>query len=144
MSIDCLIRYAEETDLTALMSINPGQATDVLAFRIGRREFIVAEHRHCIVGYLRIDPVWNKVPFIGMIWLEPAYRRQGIGRDLLAFLESAMRDSGKRVLFSSSQTNEPGAQAWHARMGFRTCGTLDDFNAPGIGEVFFRKELGLP
>ena len=45
------------------------------------------------------------------------------------------------MLYSSSQADEPEAQAWHRRMGFEECGIVSGINEGGIGEVFFRRPL---
>jgi hypothetical protein len=48
---------------------------------------------------------------------------------------------GHAQLYSSSQENESAPQAWHLHMGFAECGFISRFNAGGVGEVFFVKDL---
>lgn len=81
------------------------------------------------------------VPYIGLIFVQEEYQRQGIGRAILGFLEASLRSKGYKVLLSSSQVNEPPSQAWHRAVGFQECGILAGINEGGIGEVFFRKSL---
>lgn len=76
-----------------------------------------------------------------MIHVLPAYRRQGVGKALLQFLESYLRDGGHAALYSSSQADAPDPQAWHRHMGFVECGSINGINDGGGGEIFFRKRL---
>ena len=75
-----------------------------------------------------------------LIQVLPEYRRQGVGKALLRFIEAFLRDAGHEALYSSSQADEPEPQAWHRYMGFEECGFIAGIN-DGVGEVFFRKSL---
>lgn len=94
------------------------------------------------VGYLRLEWLWSKLPYIELIWVLKRYRRAGVGRALLARVEAEVGSRGHTVLYSSSQADEPEPQAWHRRRGFEECGLLAGLNEGGVGEVFFRKALG--
>ena len=93
------------------------------------------------VGYLRLEWLWSKLPYIEMIWVLGPYRRAGVGRALLAHVEAEVASRGHIALYSSSQADESEPQAWHRRMGFEDCGLLAGLNEGGVGEVFFRKLL---
>jgi N-acetylglutamate synthase-like GNAT family acetyltransferase len=93
-------------------------------------------------GYARIEYLWSKIPYLGLIWVPEQYRRRGVGRSLLAAIERDARAAGHEFFYSSSQTDEPEPQAWHRRMGFTECGFIAGINGDGVGEVFFRKPLG--
>lgn len=102
---------------------------------------MLVESAEQTIGYLRLEYIWGKIPYLGLIWLEPDYRGRGIGKAVLAFVEAPLLDGGYRFLLSSSQVNEAEPQAWHRAVGFRECGIISGINEGGIGEVFFRKEL---
>jgi len=85
--------------------------------------------------------LWSKLPYIALIRVLAAHRRSGVGRALLGYVEEEAAGRGHRVLYSSSQADEPAPQAWHRRMGFAECGFLAGVNEGGVGEVFFRKLL---
>ena len=121
--------------------MDPYLAAGAFAHKIALQELIVVELAGQAIGYLRLEYIWGKIPYIGLIWLEPAHRGRGIGRAVLQFLEAHLRDRGYPFLLSSSQVNEPEPQAWHRAVGFRECGIIAGINDGGIGEVFFRKEL---
>lgn len=105
------------------------------------KEIIVAENEdNIILGYLRLEFLWSKYPYIGLIIVNEDCREQGVGKALLNFLEDYLKVNGLTVLYSYSQVNEEGPQKWHRHRGFKECGIINEIN-DGIGEVFFRKEL---
>ncbi|MBP2019680.1 GNAT superfamily N-acetyltransferase [Symbiobacterium terraclitae] len=63
---------------------------------IAARELILVEQGEQAIGYLRLAYIWGKIPYIGLIWLEPAHRGQGIGTDVLEFVEAYLREQGFR------------------------------------------------
>lgn len=116
-------------------------AEEVIKHKIEQNEIIVAEVEGQNVGYLRLEYLWLKIPYIGLIFVQQEYRRQGIGRAILGFLEAFLRSRRHKALLSSSQVDETLSQEWHRAMGFEECGILAGINENGIGEVFFRKSL---
>ena len=103
-------------------------------------EIVIAEWNGKRVGYVRLEYLWSIVPYIALIRVLPEYRRRGVGKALLRFIETFLRDAGHEALYSSSQADEPKPQAWHRYMGFEECGFIAGIN-DGVGEVFFRKNL---
>ena len=148
MSEETVIRFARLDDLDfayqdgyipaevlkrkieAQLALNPDHIEDIL----------IAERNGKRVGYVRLEYLWSIVPYSSLIRVLLEYRRQGVGKALLQFLETFLRDTGHDVLYSSSQADEPEPQAWHRYMGFEECGFIAGIN-DGIGEVFFRKCL---
>lgn len=113
----------------------------VIRHKIINDEIIIAELDGQPIGYLRIEYLWSNIPYIGVIFVIDDYRNEGIGGKILTFLEDYLRSRGYDVLYSSSQVNEPEAQAWHRSVGFVESGIISGINEGGIGEVFFRKSL---
>lgn len=116
--------------IDAQLALNPDRIEDIL----------IAERNGKRVGYVRLEYLWSIVPYISLIHVLPESRRQGVGKALLQFIETFLRDIGHEVLYSSSQTDEPEPQAWHRHVGFEECGFIAGIN-DGIGEVLFRKNL---
>jgi ribosomal protein S18 acetylase RimI-like enzyme len=114
---------------------------EIVRRKIEWREVIVAEFDESPAGYLRLEYLWSKVPYIALIHVSPEYRGRGIGGALLAFVEGFLRAAGHTALYSSSQANEAEPQAWHRHAGFEECGMIAGINEGGVGEVFFRKGL---
>jgi len=145
------VRFANQMDLDGCIALRlrSGQALDhpavpakVIKRKIEQREIMVAEKAGQLVGYLRLEYLWSIVPYIALIWVVEEQRQRGVGRAMLHYLENALLEQGHTALYSSSQANEPEPQAWHRHVGFEECGFITGINEGGIGEVFFRKDLG--
>ncbi len=148
MSDEIVIRFARLDDLDfayqdgyipakvlkpkieAQVALNPDRIEDV----------VIAEWNGKRVGYARLEYLWSIVPYISLIRVLPEYRRQGVGKALLRFIETFLRYAGHDALYSSSQADEPEPQAWHRHVGFEECGLIAGIN-DGIGEVFFCKSF---
>lgn len=113
----------------------------VLLRKIAEGDVFIATRDAQPVGYLRLERLWSKLPYIELIRVAAPHRRQGVGRALLAYAEAQLVREGHTVLYSSSQADEPEPQAWHRHMRFEECGLLAGINEGGVGEVFFRKVL---
>ena len=114
---------------------------EIVKRKIEWQEVIVAEQGDQRVGYARIEYLWSLLPYLALIHVQAEHRRQGVGRAILAFIETFLRNKDHRALYSSSQADEPEPQAWHRHMEFEECGFIAGINDDNIGEVFFRKRL---
>ncbi|WP_407672371.1 GNAT family N-acetyltransferase [Paenibacillus sinensis] len=54
-------------------------------FKLNHREILIAEHNDQAAGYLRLEYIWTKVPYIGLILVKEEYRGQGVGTALIQF-----------------------------------------------------------
>ncbi len=109
--------------------------------RVEEKLVMIAEVDGKSVGYSRIEYLWLKIPYIGLIIVRQEYRKKGVAFAMIRFLEEYLIRKGYNVLYSSSQVNEPEPQAWHRKIGFEECGYIAGINEGGIGEVIFRKIL---
>lgn len=109
--------------------------------KIENREVVVAEKGGRRIGYLRLEYLWSKQPYIGLIRVTEPNRREGAGKAMLDFLIDYLRGEGYDTLFSSSQADEPAPQEWHRHMGFEESGIMEGVNEGGVGEIFFRKKI---
>mgnify|MGYP001829218551 CR=1 FL=1 len=135
-----LVRIAEDSDLE-FVSQDGYIPKEEVSWKIQRQEcfLLCVDGQHA--GYLRIEFLWSMLPFISLIIIQEAYRKRGYSRDLLGFVEEFLKEKGHKVLFCSSQADEPVPQAWHRYMGFEECGVINGVNEGGVGEIFFRKKL---
>jgi GNAT superfamily N-acetyltransferase len=138
-----LVFLARHSDL-AFVSRDPSVPAERLARLIAAGQVYVAERGGEAVGFARVEYLWSKLPFLALIWIDTPHRRAGVGRALFDAVEADARAAGHALLYSSSQADEPDAQAWHRQMGFTECGFLAGLNPGGVGEVFFRKSLTPP
>jgi GNAT superfamily N-acetyltransferase len=135
-----IVRFASRADLDFVTQDHYISA-DVVRRKVDCQEVVVAQRNEHLIGYLRFEYLWSLVPYLALIYVQPDYRRQGISRAMLHYLESFLRQKGHGALYSSSQANEPPPQAWHRTAGFEECGFIAGINAGEIGEIFFRKQL---
>ena len=71
------------------------------------------------------------VPFLEGIWVEPQFRRQGVGRRLIIHVEEFLTSRGFRELGSDTQLENLESQAAHVGWGFAETERV----------VYFRKPL---
>jgi N-acetylglutamate synthase-like GNAT family acetyltransferase len=116
-------------------------AREILERKVAAREVLIAESHGMAIGYLRLEFLWSAVPYIGLIRVHEGWRRRGVGRALVQFVEEQLRAGGYGALHSSSQADEAEPQAWHRAVGFQECGIIAGINEGGIGEIFVRKDL---
>jgi N-acetylglutamate synthase-like GNAT family acetyltransferase len=135
------VRFGHEDDLEVISSGDPSVSKQIIQWKLQNNEIVMAEEDHDLVGYLRLEYLWSKYPYIGLIIVRPECRGKGIGRSLLEFLEEHIRSQGIKVLYSSSQVNEAEPQKWHKYMGFKECGIINGINSGDIGEVFYMKNI---
>jgi ribosomal protein S18 acetylase RimI-like enzyme len=65
---------------------------------------------------------WHERLVLWFLYIEPAYRRQGVGRALLAQVEAYGRAVGaSHVWLETSNVNVPGVRAYN-RLGYTLCG----------------------
>ena len=139
MEKDYTIRPASIHDLETLSPQVP-IPPEVVRSKIEAEEFLAAERNGEMIGFIQLEYLWSKVPFIALIRVVPECRRQGVGKGLLSVLEERLSSLGHKMLYSSSQADEPEPQQWHRRVGFAECGFIAGIN-DGTGEIFFSKKL---
>ncbi len=134
------VRFALPSDLEFLRQ-DGDLSSEIIQRKIDWREILIAERGGDLVGYVRVEYLWAKVPYLSLIHVFPKYRRQGIGETMLRFMENLYRGQNHETLYCSLQADESSPLAWLRRMGFEECGIIAGINPGGIGEVFFRKRL---
>lgn len=77
--------------------------------------------------------------FVNWLWVADAYRKHGIGTQLMAGAEAAARAHGCRAAYLDTFTFQ--APRFYQRLGYREFGRLDDF-PPGHSRIWFSKALG--
>ena len=135
------VRFAKPSDLDALQALDRWPTERTWVRKVEEREVLVLEVAQTVVGLARYEVLWTTVPFLGLIFIEEAYRGQGASRLMLDFLKRHLVGEGYVALLSSSQTDEPEAQGWHLRMGFTANGIIENIADEGIGELVYRLVL---
>lgn len=135
------VRLAKPDDTPKLTRLDKWPSELSWQRKIAAEEVLVLESPPQIVGLIRFTRLWTTVPFIGLIYIEPEYRGKGYSKLLLNTLISHLKVSGAVALLSSSQTDEPEAQAWHVHMGFHSNGLIENIADDNVGELVYRLEL---
>jgi len=142
MNLDKLIvKFARAADVIACSDFDNSISEAVLDHKMHNKEIVVAELDGQIVGYLRLEYLWSKIPYIALIRVDQSHRSKGCSRAILNFVEQQLIKQGYKLLLSSSQGAAPLLQQWHCAMGFEECGVINGINPNGVGEIFFRKLL---
>ncbi|MCC3373812.1 GNAT family N-acetyltransferase [Cohnella sp. REN36] len=81
------------------------------------------------IGWLRYGYFWDNTPFMNMIWIDEAYRKQGAGKRAALFWESKMKKQGHKLLMTSTLANEE-AQHFYRKLGYKDAGCLLLENEP--------------
>lgn len=89
---------------------------------------------HCVL--------WNKLPFMNLLYVKEEYRGKGFAKQAVISWENEMKDQGYKMTLISTQADE-GAQHLYRKLGYIDCGGLvlhdTPFDQPM--EMFFRKVL---
>ncbi len=135
------VRFAQPGDITQLCELDHAVDKQKVERLIVQQQYIIAEVDDRIVGLIRLEYIWTTLPYMGLIWILPDYRKRGLSKQLLRYLCVYLRDHRHQQLFSSSQANEPEPQAWHRYVGFVDSGCVRGANEGGIDEVVFRLNI---
>ncbi|MBU2583372.1 MAG: GNAT family N-acetyltransferase [Alphaproteobacteria bacterium] len=108
-------------------------------------EFILAQHDGRTVGYACYGPTPATDSAFDLYWIVVSADAQGlgIGRQLLARSEQAIRAlGGKRIYVdTSSQESYAPTRAFYRRTGFRKVAELPDFYRAGDNKIIFEKAV---
>jgi N-acetylglutamate synthase-like GNAT family acetyltransferase len=135
------IRFGSQLDSSDVFTGDQHVSEHILNWKLKNQEIILAKDDEDLIGYLRLEYLWSKYPYIGLIMVHPDYRGKGLGKRLLKYVEEHLKSKGIKTIYSSSQVNEADPQEWHRKMGFKECGIINGINEGKIGEIFFVKEL---
>jgi ribosomal protein S18 acetylase RimI-like enzyme len=98
---------------------------------------IIARAGETVAGGLNGATHWGWC-YIRQLWVDAGWRRRGLGRRLLAEVETLAR--ARLCVGLYVDTFDPDAAAFYERSGFARFGRIDDF-PPGHARIFLRKTL---
>lgn len=91
-------------------------------------------------GVLCVRYPWLRGPYVELFGLLPAFRQQGIGTDVLSWLEQEAKQQHKNIWLLASCFNQPALQFYH-RYGFETVARIDGLVHSDYDEFLLRKRL---
>jgi ribosomal protein S18 acetylase RimI-like enzyme len=108
-------------------------------------EFIFAEIDDTLAGYACYGPIPCTIGSFDLYWIavSPRYQQHGIGRALVAAVESRVVAAGGRRIYidTSGKDQYAPTRAFYERNGFYCEARLTNFYAPGDDRVIYAKRL---
>jgi GNAT superfamily N-acetyltransferase len=134
------IRSLGREDLGLLPRIDPRLEADAplrgrLANLVGDGLSWVAEAEGAPLGFAIVTRHFFNYPFVDLIHVHAARRREGVARALMEHCEAA--HASDRIFTSTNESNDP-MRTLLARIGWRACGHVDALDE-GDPELFFVK-----
>ncbi|WP_170311491.1 GNAT family N-acetyltransferase [Vallitalea okinawensis] len=118
-----VLGYADMSCYAYLNDMDKHVDANMLKRKIESEEIIVARENNSIIGWLRFNYFWDNTPFMNMLWLEEAYRSQGIGKALVSFWEDEMKKQNFDLVMTSTLANE-SPQHFYRKLGYVDSGSL--------------------
>lgn len=135
------IRFAKVNDLKKCKPFDSRLTQSRISSMVKEKEIVIALQGSKIIGYLRLEFIWLKVPYLSWILVDQDQRRQGIAAEIVAFLASSLRKKGHKYILSSYQDNAPDSKRWHTKLGFKKCGKISTINEDNSTEIFCRLKI---
>jgi acetoin utilization deacetylase AcuC-like enzyme/GNAT superfamily N-acetyltransferase len=107
--------------------------------------FILAERGSGLVAYACYGPIAGTQFSFDLFWIavSPEEQRKGLGVQVFARAEAAMRKAGARRIYADTSSSDRYAptRGFYQRMGFEEDARLPDFYGPGDAKVIYMKPL---
>ncbi len=108
-------------------------------------EFVIAEFDGQPIAYACFGPIGGTENRFDLYWIvvSPPFQGQGLGRRLMAEVESRVRRAGGSRIYVETSAREDYAKTryFYERCGYRQECFLPDFYAPGDGKVIYVKDI---
>ena len=92
------------------------------------------------IGVLCVRCRWLRGPYIELLGLDENHQGQGIGSELLAWIEQETKPHANNIWVATSAFNTRAITIYE-RFGFTQVGLLDGLVMDGKSEVLMRKRL---
>lgn len=108
-------------------------------------DFVLAEEQGRLVGYACYGQIPGSESSYDLYWIavHPDAQSHGLGRQILARTELAVRRRGGVQLYADTSDSEAyvPTRAFYERTGFTQAAAFADFYRPGDGKIIFLKRL---
>ena len=145
VTLDCSIELVERALPSPL--VKSYSIAEVFAGWARWKDGWVAEAEDgTIVGFATVEhEPWHQRLILWFLYIAPAWRRRGVGRALLAEVETHARSlRATHVWLETSNVNVPGFRAYQ-RLGYTLCGADAHYYGaymPGETAIYMAKTLG--
>ncbi|RCW51941.1 GNAT family N-acetyltransferase [Paenibacillus prosopidis] len=124
------IEFAAESDYEYIVESDHHILESLIMTKIKQNEiYIIRNHQHMNIGWMRYGYFWDNTPFMNMIWVDEQYRGDGVGRQVVLFWENHMKQRGCKMVMTSTLANE-AAQHFYRGLGYKDAGCLLLENEP--------------
>ncbi len=97
------------------------------------------------MGYACYGPIHGTQGSFELYWIavSPDEQRRGLGAQVYARAEAAMRKAGAKHIYADTSSSDryAGTRGFYQRMGFHEEARLADFYGPGDGKIVYVKAL---
>jgi diamine N-acetyltransferase len=93
-----------------------------------------------LAGVICVRHPWLRGPYIELLGVSPNHRGKGIGKQVLAWVETEARRESKNLWVLTSSFNQP-AQKFYQSLGFHPIGPIQGLVSPEHDEILLRKIL---
>ena len=132
------IEYAKSSDIDFINKLDTHITKEELLKSILNSRVIICKENRQVVGWARYNLFWDNIPFLNMLFILEEYRNQGVGKRLVEFWESEMKQRNYSTLMTSSLSDET-AQHFYRKLGYRDSGSLILENE--TLEIIFTKKI---
>lgn len=125
-------------------------AADLVSDRLAKGirsgyDFVLAEQGSSLVAFACFGPIYGTRNSFELYWIAVAPEEQGrgLGCEVYARAEAAMREAGARHVYADTSSSDRYAptRGFYQRLGFVEQARLTDFYAPGDGKIIYVKPL---
>ncbi len=136
------IKIVTDQDKEFVMSIDKHIDDISYANRVYTKSGYVIWEKDRRIGIILHCVIWDRIPFMNLIWLSEEHRGKGFGRGAILAWEEEMKNRGYRMVLISTQVDED-AQYLYRKLGYIDCGGWVFCNTPFDQpmELFLRKVL---
>lgn len=136
------LRPMTEEDKTFVLSFDSHMDEDCFRNRVLTKTGFVLWEEENPVGLMHHCLLWDRMPFLNLLYIVEEKRGQGFGKKAMESWEAELKRRGCQIALLSTQADET-AQHFYRKLGYRDCGGLifqdTPFDQPA--ELFFRKVL---
>lgn len=106
-------------------------------------EFLVGEEAGALAGYSCYGAIEGTESSYDLFWIavDPAHQGAGVGRQVLAKTEAAIKAGGGSRYYAETSSTDKYAptRQFYERAGFHEVARIADFYRPGDGKVIYEK-----
>ncbi len=124
-----MLRHAESQDRAAWYTLDHDLPEGGFDEKVRTRQGYVFVRDGKIIGILRFNLFWDKIPFCTLLHIDDEFRGQGFGMQLMERWERDMKSDGYGMVMTSTQVDEQ-AQHFYRRLGYKDAGGFV-VNTPG-------------